>query len=129
MDKHPIAKPSKTITTDSLPIPIDFCATCGNNKERFDPENFKQPYVDWVFMHNVSFEAATAPDTLDLLRAGAREILSKILPEAASTLSTYVADSMAARKPNVLDSLNAARSKIKFSMDGWKAHTKSRSGL
>lgn len=123
IDKHRISKPEK-MTLGVIPIPIGFCVTCGNSKERFNPDSFKQRYVDWVIMHNIAFEAATALDTLNLLRAGARDILSKILPEAASTLSTYVADPMRDRKLKILDSLTSACSKINFSVDGWKAPTK-----
>jgi hypothetical protein len=105
-------------------MPTNWCVECGRGSEKIDAVSFRQRYVDWVILHNLSFEAVVAPDTRNLIATGAHHELSQMLPTSGNTLSKYIVESLQSRKPFLDDSLSSARSRIHLSCDGWKSPAK-----
>lgn len=98
-----------------------YCKTCGQRKELdFNAVLYRQQYIDWSIAHNIAFHTATHLDTLQLLRTGAHDVLSEILPDAKSTLSNWVYGSYQKRLPLLVKHVKAAYSAINISCDAWK---------
>lgn len=83
----------------------------------YDAMQYRQAFIDWSIAHNIAFSAATHPDTLALLRSGAYDVSSEILPNAKSTLSEWVFKSYQERLPDLLKHVKEAKSVINISCD------------
>ena len=99
--------------------PQGYCNKCGNREDQsIDALIYRQVVVDWVIVHNLSFEMAVARDTLNLL--GLSAYLRNALPTSATTLSTYVHESFNLRRPRISEAILLAKCKINLTFDGWK---------
>lgn len=87
-DESPSLPPTEPIQEEEEDI---YCKECGHRKGtdiEFNSVQYRQKYVDWVIRHNIAFYTATQPDTLELLRVGAEDVMAEILPKAKGSISS-----------------------------------------
>lgn len=87
-------------------------------------KRYKQQYIDWVIQHNIAFYTATSPETLELLKAGAYNVINEILPHSRITMSKWVRTSYEKRLKITSDKLLEVECLINISADAWKGDKK-----
>lgn len=84
----------------------------------WEEDKFQNALIDWTIVNDMSFSTATAAATRGLLTWNRRDLL-QALPQSASTMSSYVHNTLAVRKAEIATLLETARSKISVSVDVW----------
>ena len=85
---------------------------------------YKQKFIDWVIQHNISFTAAVAEDLQKLFAfsdSNNIETIAAVLPESATTLSTWIHEFWEAQRIIIENKLAVAQGKINLLFNAWKA--------
>jgi hypothetical protein len=99
----------------------------GPRRLLFDPHQFKDEYIDWVIDLDLTFRQATHRRTRALF-GGATEEVDRLIPQSATTLSTWIKDAWEnediGRRAFLKNHLHSATSKIHISIDVWTSEEK-----
>ena len=74
--------------------------------------------MDWVILQDISFNTATSSEVQGLISWNRLDLLNA-LPSSKGALSTYIIDSLIARKQEIQLILNLAVSRVALSVDVW----------
>ena len=84
----------------------------------WEEDHFQTCVVDWTIMRDFSFTDVTSLATRGLLTWNRTELLH-VLPDLATTLSTYTKNLFDSRKPEVIQLIQSAIGKIAVSVNVW----------
>lgn len=109
------AKPTKSIA-EMLQRP-----QAGNLLTRFDLRQFRQAYMRWVLLDDVSFRSATSANSRNLFETAA-PIVSRFIPQSHSTVPAWLDSEYYHAQAAILATLQAAVSRVYVSFDVWTSN-------
>jgi hypothetical protein len=87
---------------------------------RFSEEVWKNRFVDWVILEDVTFRQASS-ERLRWLIANGGELASQLLPQHHSTVSSWISRAFGRRQQIIFDLIKSAKSLVHLSFDLWTA--------